>query len=148
MSALADRTMACLAKQREARTVVVFGAVFTVIGLATLARVCWIRQTGVRVQGAVVGSEGVRSASSTRGEWSTGTGMIWRPVVQFTPVDGDAVEFCSRIATPFRYKPGQPVPVCYRASRPQSAVIDTFSQAWLIPVAFLVFGIVGLATAF
>ena len=46
--------------------------------------------------------------------------MTWRPVVQFTPVDGDTVEFCSNFATPVRYKPGQPVPVCYRASRPQS----------------------------
>ena len=79
---------------------------------------------------------------------SSGSGMIWRPVVQFTPVDGDTVEFRSKFATPVRYKPGQPVPVCYRASRPQSAVIDTFSQAWLVPVGFLVFGIVGLATAF
>ena len=57
------------------------------------------------------------------------------------------MEFCSKFATPVRYKPGQSVPFCYRASRPQSAVIDTFSQAWLIPVSFLAFGIVGLVTA-
>ena len=33
---------------------VVFGAVFAVIGLALLAWVCWIRQTGLRAQGVVV----------------------------------------------------------------------------------------------
>src|SRR5262249_20143190 len=41
MSALASRTMACLAKERAGRTVVVFGAVFAVVGLATFAYVWW-----------------------------------------------------------------------------------------------------------
>src|SRR5215467_11621805 len=51
MSALAGRTMACLAKEREGRPVVVFGAVFAVIGLATCAYAWWVRQTGLRAQG-------------------------------------------------------------------------------------------------
>jgi len=51
MSALAGRTMACLAKEREGRPVVVFGAVFAVIGLATFAYAWWVRQAGLRAQG-------------------------------------------------------------------------------------------------
>ena len=51
MSALAGRTMACLAKEREGRPVVVFGAMLTVIGLATCAYAWWVRQTGLRAQG-------------------------------------------------------------------------------------------------
>jgi len=76
------------------------------------------------------------------------TGLrFWRPVVQFTPVDGSPVEFRAKFGTPVRYEPGQRVPVCYRASRPQNAVIDTFSQVWLVPVGFLVVGVATLATA-
>jgi len=127
--------------------VVVVGAVLMAAGLAALAWVCWVRQTGHHVQGVVVSSGGERSASSTPGEWSPGSGMIWRPVVQFTHEDGGTVEFRSKIATQVRYKPGQPVPVCYRASRPQSVVIDTFSQTWLIPGFCLVLGTVFLVTA-
>ena len=50
--------MACLAKEREGRTVVVFGAVFTVIGLATFAYVRWVRQTGLRARGVAKRREG------------------------------------------------------------------------------------------
>jgi hypothetical protein len=121
---------------------VVFGAVWAVIGLAVLAWVCWIRQTGLRAQGVVV---------SSGGKWisgSNGGGMTFHTVVQFTPVDGDIVEFRSKIGVPFPCKPGRPVPVCYRASRPQSAVIDTFSQAWLTPLMFVMIGMVGVAIGF
>ena len=58
MSALAGRTMAPLAKEREGRTVVVFGAVFTVIGLATFAYVRWVRQTGLRARGVAKPRDG------------------------------------------------------------------------------------------
>ena len=58
MSALAGRTMACLAQEREGRTVVVFGAVVTVIGLATFADLWWVRQTGLRAQGVAKRREG------------------------------------------------------------------------------------------
>ena len=122
---------------------VVFGAVFAVIGLALLAWVCWIRQTGLRVQGVVV---------SSGGKWISGdgtdAGRTFRPAVQFTSVDGDTVEFRSKIGGPVPCKPGQPVPVCYRASRPQTAVINTFSQAWLTPLIFLWLGISGVAIGF
>ena len=125
---------------------VVFGAVFAVIGLVLLAWVCWIRQTGLRAQGVVV---------SSGGNWISGTGdgtdpggMSFRPVVQFTPVGGDTVEFRSKIGGPVPCKPGRPVPVCYRASRPQTAVINTFSQAWLTPLIFLWLGMSGVAIGF
>jgi hypothetical protein len=58
MSALAGRTMACLAKEREGRAVVVFGAVVTVIGLATFAYLWWARWTGLRAQGVAKRRDG------------------------------------------------------------------------------------------
>jgi hypothetical protein len=125
---------------------VVFGAVFAVIGLVLLAWVCWIRQTGLRAQGVVV---------SSGGKWISGTGdgtdpggMSFRPVVQFTTLGGDTVEFRAKIGGPVRCKPGRLVPVCYRASRPQTAVINTFSQAWLPPLGVLMIGMVGVAMGF
>lgn len=121
---------------------VVFGAVFAVIGLAVLAWVCWIRQTGLRVQGVVVSSGGKWISGSNGGD------MTFHAVVQFTPVDGDTIEFRSKIGAPFPCKPGRLVPVCYRASRPQTAVIDTFSQAWLPPLMCLMLGMVGVAMGF
>jgi hypothetical protein len=69
-------------------------------------------------------------------------------VVQFTSVDGDTVEFCSKIGGPVPCKLDRPVPVCYRASRPQTAVINTFSQAWLPPLGVLMIGLVGVAMGF
>ena len=58
------------------------------------------------------------------------------------------MEFRSKIGVPFPCKPGRPVPVCYRASRPQTAVINTFSQAWLTPLGVLMIGLVGVAMGF
>jgi hypothetical protein len=58
MSALAGRAMACLAKEREGRTVVVFGAVFSVTGRATFAYVRWVRRTGLRARGVAKRQEG------------------------------------------------------------------------------------------
>jgi hypothetical protein len=123
---------------------VVFGAVAAVIGLALLAWVCWIRQTGLRAQGVVVSSGGKWMSGPSPGDG----GMTFRPVVQFTPVGGDTVEFRAKIGGPVPCKPGQPVPVCYRASRPQTAVINTFSQAWLPPLGILMIGTVGVAMGF
>jgi hypothetical protein len=74
--------------------------------------------------------------------------MSFRPVVQFAPVGGDTVEFRAKFGGPVPCKPGRPVPVCYRASRPQSAVIDTFSQAWLTPLMFVMIGMLGVAMGF
>ena len=58
---------------------VVFGAVFAVIGLAVLAWVCWMRQTGLRAQGVVVSSGGKWISGSNGGD------MTFHTVVQFTP---------------------------------------------------------------
>ena len=124
---------------------VVFGAVFAVIGLALLAWVCWMRQTGLRAQ-AVVVSSGGKWVSGTGDGTDTG-GMSFRPVVQFTPVGGGTVEFRAKFGGPVPCKPGRPVPVCYRAGRPQSAVINTFSQAWLPPLGVLMLGVVALRWA-
>jgi hypothetical protein len=123
----------------------VFGAVFAVIGLALLAWVCWIRQTGLRAQGVVVSSGGKWFSGSGDG---TGGGMSYSPVVQFTSVDGDTVEFRSKIGGLVQYKPGRPVPVCYRASHPRTAVINTFSQVWLTPLIFLWLGMTGVVIGF
>jgi len=55
------------------------------------------------------------------------------------------VEFRTQFCAPFRYQPGRESPVCHRAGRPELAVIDTFSQAWLFPVGSLMIGVAALA---
>src|SRR6266853_1987529 len=74
-------------------------------------------------------------------------GRSWRPVVQFTAAGGRMVEFRSKFGTQVRYDPGEPVPICYGASNPGVAMIDTFSQAWLIPASLILLGLVVLVTA-
>src|SRR5262249_14916140 len=58
MSALAGRTMACLAKERGGRPVGGVGAVFSVIGLGTFAYAWWVRQAGPRGPGGAKRREG------------------------------------------------------------------------------------------
>jgi len=123
--------------------VLVAGVVFAVVGLGAIGWVWWVRHGGGRIQGEVVDSGALWSAG---GGMRVSTGLrYWRPVVQFTPAGGSPLEFRSPFGTFIRYEQGQQVPVCYRASRPRFAVIDTFSQAWLVPVGFLVVGVVTLA---
>jgi hypothetical protein len=102
--------------------------VFTVAGLAAVTWVWWVRHGGVRIEGVVV---------DPGREWSADGGMqfrYWSPVVTFTPPGGSTVRFRSKFGTPVRCQAGQRVPVCYRAASPNNAVIDTFSQAWLVPI--------------
>jgi hypothetical protein len=126
---------------------IVAGTVFAVVGLVAVIWVWWIRCSGVRTQGVVVNSGKEWSAGGGGGMMVSAGFRVWRPVVQFTVPGGRTVEFRSKFSTPIRYEQGQPVPVCYRASCPESALIDTFSQAWLFPVGSLVIGVATLAVA-
>jgi len=119
------------------------GAVLSAGGLACLVWMWWMRLSGNRTEGVVVDSGG--QWSSFLPNMSFGC-RSWRPVVQFTAAGGRMVVFRSKFGTPVRYEPGEPVPVCYRATRPGVAMIDTFSQAWLIPAALVLTGIVVLAS--
>ncbi len=120
------------------------GAVFAVVGLGAVSWVLWIRRRGIRTRGVVVSAGMEWSAGQGGMQVSTGL-RVWRPVVRFTVAGGRIVEFRALFRTPVRYRPGQEVPVCYRASRPETALIDTFSQAWLFPVGSLVIGLAALA---
>ena len=123
---------------------VVAGTVFAVVGLVAVIWVWWIRRNSIRAQGLVVSSGKEWSAGGGGGMMVSAGLRVWRPVAQFTIPGGQTVEFRSRFSTPVRYEPGQPVPVCYRANHPESALIDTFSQAWLYPVGSLVIGVATL----
>ena len=119
------------------------GAVLSAGGLACLVWMWWMRRSGIRTEGVVVDSGGQRSSFLPAMRFGS---RSWRPVVRFTAAGGRMVVFRSLFGTPVRYEPGEPVPVCYRASRPRVAMIDTFSQAWLIPAALVLTGIVVLAS--
>ena len=71
---------------------------------------------------------GAGGAVASRSRWARGPGGRWAKV---TLPSGPIVEFRAQFGTPFRYQPGREVPVCYRAGRPEIAVIDAFSLAWL-----------------
>ena len=123
---------------------ILIAAVLSAGGLASLLWMWWMRRSGIRTEGVVVDSGG---------QWFSFLpamrigGRSWRPVVQFTAAGGRMVEFRSKFGTPVRYDPGEPVPICYGASNPGVAMIDTFSQAWLIPASLILFGLVVLVTA-
>ncbi len=94
----------------------------------------WIRtrrRGGVRTQGTVIGN---RSSAIFLGSYA--------PVIRFGTQDGRTVEFESNMYTPVRYEVGKQVPVVYRPSKPEQAILDTALGTWLIPTAFLVVGVV------
>jgi uncharacterized protein DUF3592 len=133
--------------ERGEPIVVAAGVVFAAAGLVAISRVWWVRHGGVQVQGVVVDPGAKWSGPEGDGISVSAGSRYYRPVVQFTPAHGGPVQFRSLFGTFVRYQPGRRVPVRYRASRPGIAVIDTFIQAWLVPIGFLIVGVGALVTA-
>ncbi len=106
----------------------------TVAIIAASVWLLWIRarrRGGVRTQGTVIGS---RSRATFSGSYTS-------PVIRFATQDGRTVEFASNLYTPVRYKVGKQVPVVYRPSKPEQAILDTALVTWLTPTVCLVVGV-------
>lgn len=64
-----------------------------------------------------------------------------KPVVEFVLPDGRSQRFVGRTSSsPPAYRVGERIPVIYDPVNPADAVLDTFTEIWLLP---LVFGCIG-----
>lgn len=111
-----------------------FGIYLSIVGtgLGALAAGLAVKRirinAGERADGRIVGY-------TERMKQHVGDRPQFMPRVSFHPRGGPAVEFQSRMgADPKRWPEGTPVPVAYRADRPQDAEIASWARLWLAPI--------------
>ena len=71
-------------------------------------------------------------------------GLSFTPIIRFSTLDGEEWEYRSSVSTSDRPDLGTVVEVRYNPDDPSEAVEDTFLALYALPIALLVFGIVGL----
>ncbi|GAA3109900.1 DUF3592 domain-containing protein [Streptosporangium carneum] len=93
---------------------IVFGAVFTGVGIRVITVGQRLQRHGMRVPGVVVGLR-----------WSGGDTGVYYPTLRFQTVQGSVVETESDLGSnPSPVRPGQQVMVVYDPERPQRARLD------------------------
>ncbi|GGS82768.1 hypothetical protein GCM10010156_46800 [Planobispora rosea] len=117
---------------------IVFGVVFTGIGVRVLTVGQRLRRSGVRVPGFVVGLR-----------WSGGDNGVYYPTLQFQTAQGFMVQTESDLGSnPSPVRPGQQVTVVYDPERPQRARLDgAGGRGVLHSVLFLTFGVIVLVVS-
>ena len=124
------------------KVIVWIGAIFTPIGLVFAGIGAWayledrsLAESGLRAQGTVIEMVGSRDSDN---------GYTYRPLVEFFDANGERHTFTSRVGTnPPDHSTGETVEVIYAPGSPQNAMLDSFSDRFLLP---LIFG--GLGTVF
>ena len=121
---------------RLLRTIV---SVFGVVGLAFLAIAAFTIRSEIRYRsGAIRVSGTVMEMIPTSG--SKG-GILYKPVFQFADLNDRMHKVSGSVASsPPAFHTGQAVTVLYRPENPENAQLDSFMEAWFLP---LVFGILG-----
>lgn len=111
-------------------------AVLCFVGaLRSNVRVLELRQHGIRTNGVVVGQVHVKSDASSNGDGH------WAPIVAFTDMRGQRVEFKPRVTGAGLGLPtGQPVPIVYLPDKPKSACVNTRRQMMASVRFFLIAG--------
>jgi hypothetical protein len=105
----------------------------------------WLLADTLRFAGVALPAEGVVIAIETeRGE----DGTLYRPTFRFSDADGHVHMAATRdSATAYDYAIGARVPVLYDPQDPADVRIEGFSGMYLLPVGFLVLGLL-VFTAF
>jgi hypothetical protein len=117
----------------------IFVPVFGLVGLVFLAVASFsirseiqFRTGAIRVPGIVVEMERTRGS---KGE------TMYRPVFQFADLNDRVHKVTGSVASsPPAYDTGESVTVLYRPESPETAQLDSFMDAWFLP---LVFGLLG-----
>jgi hypothetical protein len=102
------------------------GTLLTLVALVFLSADNRLTQSGLHAQGVVVGHESRNRGSSAA-------------VVEFTDRDGTVRTFDAENVSA---SAGEQVEVIYDPAAPQFAAVDSFSGRMLMPLGFLVFGLV------
>ena len=119
-----------------------FGLVFLAVALAFAWSSSATVANGVTAEGTVVDLER---------RYSSDNGTTYRPVVQFVDRSGTAHRFVGSVgSSPAAYSRGESVAVIYDPDSPEDALLDSFTERHLFPLAFGGFGTVfaGLGAGF
>jgi hypothetical protein len=138
-----------------ARGMVLLGLLGLGFTLVSAAQLAWLRGEArgrVRTQGTVVALEPTPSDVPFNRQMTTAVArsetVTYHPVIRFTAGDGRAVELHSDFGgTPRSYQVGEQVPVLYDPADPTKARLDTPLATGLVPVIFLVIGLLLIAAA-
>jgi hypothetical protein len=110
------------------------GALSLVIGILLYLRTRRFLGSAVSVQGLVTG---MVEAQGSEG------GTTYKPVVEFTTVDGQAVTFTDLVgSSPPRYAAGTTVKVMYPPGDPQAARIPSWFRLWFLSSFSALFGVI------
>jgi hypothetical protein len=119
--------------------VTIFGGAFPLIGITLLVVGFFVYrsnqralETGVLTTGTVVGMQ----------ERYDEDGSMYAPIIRFTTIEGETVEFMSSTWTrPAEYGPGDSVEILYQSDAPQNAQIDSAFGRYGAPA---ILGVVGV----
>ncbi len=113
----------------------IFASIFGLVGLVFFgvaffaARSEWVFRAGaISAPGRVVD---LAPTSGSKG------GTVYKPVFEFTDRDDRMHRVTGSVASsPPSFRRGEAVTVLYRPENPQEAHIDSFMEAWLLPLIF------------
>ncbi len=119
----------------------IFGGVFGIVGVTFLIVAIFMVRSELNFREGAIAAPGiVVELAPTQG--SKG-GTTYKPVFKFTDRDDKAHTVTGSIASsPPSYHRGEAVTVLYHPGNPEGAQIDSFTEAWLLP---LIFGSIGTA---
>lgn len=119
----------------------IIGSIFAVIGTLMAGGAIWAWthnesyvRDGIEVRGTVIDLDYSRD--------SDGDGS-YRPVVRFTDREGQSrVYYSNTGSNPPSYTRGEEVTLYYLPDQPERALIDSFTERYLLPLIFGIFGLV------
>lgn len=110
-----------------------FGMLFAGIGGWHFVSKLDLVASGVRAQGTVV---------SLESRYNSDSGTTYRPVVEFTDAKGTLHRFTGGVGSkPAAYSRGEQVEVIYDPALPGQAIVNSFTERFLFPLAFGGFGL-------
>lgn len=110
-----------------------FGLVFAGIGGWFFIDNAGLVASGSRAQGTVV---------SLDSRYDSDSGTTYRPIVEFTDASGTGHRFTGSVgSSPAAYSRGESVEVIYDPALPGQAIINSFTERLLFPLAFGGFGL-------
>lgn len=123
-----------------------FSAFFAAFGLVFAAVGGWFWHSDAQLAGIGERASGVVTGFET--SYSSDSGTTYKPRVRFTTQGGEEREFTSSMgSSPPAYDRGEEVDVIYDPWTPENAMIDSFMERRLFPLAFgglgLLFAVIG-----
>ncbi|RCJ37315.1 hypothetical protein A6770_14365 [Nostoc minutum NIES-26] len=115
------------------------GSIFAVTGIIIGLNTRSFVATAIPAQGTIIDLV-PRSSTDSNGYHSS---YVYYPVVKFTDRSGEPTVFESKAGSdPPAFSKGQQVEVLYNPQKPNSAMINSWHEFWLLPVIFTSLGLI------